>query len=62
MMILGPGPPKGDGNARYADSIRGALVAKYGGPGRSVRYAEALELCGYGCQPAPAELLALFPF
>ena len=36
-------------------------MARYGERGRSVRYAEAPELCEYGLQPTPDELQALFP-
>lgn len=56
-----------DGFAARAESIadrnRDALIQLYGKEkGKTVRYAEAFELCEYGSQPSPEELLLLFPF
>ena len=30
--------------------------------GKAVKCAEAFEICEYGTQPSPQELLAIFPF
>lgn len=43
------------------DAVRAALVARYGERGRSVKHAEAFELCEYGRQAARAELNEIFP-
>lgn len=49
--------------AATADRFRKELVARLGGErGRAVKYAEAFEVCEYGSQPSPDELLRLFPF
>jgi hypothetical protein len=49
-------------NAGVADKFRDRLVAAYGADrGRSVKYAEAFELCQYGRQAPPDELKRLFP-
>ena len=46
-----------------ADRYREALVRWYGeDQGKSVKYAEAFELCEYGRRASPAELRRLFPF
>jgi LmbE family N-acetylglucosaminyl deacetylase len=49
--------------AAQADNSRDAL-AKFYGPerARSVRYAQAFEICEYGRQPAQDELKQMFPF
>jgi N-acetylglucosamine malate deacetylase 1 len=49
--------------ANTANQYRPLLVKLYGEEkGRSVKYAEAFELCEYGRQPSPEELKRLFPF
>jgi LmbE family N-acetylglucosaminyl deacetylase len=49
-------------NAAVAEKHRDRLVALYGAErGRSVKYAEAFELCQYGRQPPAEELKKLFP-
>jgi LmbE family N-acetylglucosaminyl deacetylase len=49
--------------AGYANTYRDALVKFYGEQrGRSVRYAQAFEVCEYGRQPSPDELKRIFPF
>ncbi|HET9385216.1 MAG TPA: hypothetical protein VFO67_08720, partial [Gemmatimonadales bacterium] len=46
--------------ASTADRFRARLAARYGQ--RTVRYAEAFEICEYGRQPDEAEIRRLFPF
>jgi len=41
--------------------VRAALVARYGEKGRSVKHAEAFQLCEYGRQASKAELDEIFP-
>ena len=49
-------------SAAVADKYRAQLVALYGeARGRQVKYAEAVQLCQYGRQPAAEELKKLFP-
>jgi LmbE family N-acetylglucosaminyl deacetylase len=51
--------------ARYsgvADLYREQLLKRYGAKGKTVRYAEAFEICEYGRQPDEEELRKLFPF
>lgn len=51
--------------ARYgavANRYRDQLVKRYGSKGKSVKYAEAFEICEYGRQPAEEEIRRLFPF
>src|ERR1043166_9337447 len=49
--------------AGYANNYRDALVKFYGAEkGKSVRYAQAFEVCEYGRQPSEQELKQLFPF
>jgi LmbE family N-acetylglucosaminyl deacetylase len=49
--------------AAIADKYRDKLIELYGEqPGKSVKYAEAFEVCEYGRQPSPEELRELFPF
>ncbi|HKQ86732.1 MAG TPA: PIG-L family deacetylase [Candidatus Acidoferrales bacterium] len=43
------------------DAVRAALVARYGEKGRSVKHAEAFELCEYGRQATKSELDKIFP-
>ena len=46
-----------------ANRYREALVRLYGTDrGKTVRFAEAFELCEYGRRPSPADLKRLFPF
>ncbi len=46
-----------------ADRFRESLIQLYGEErGKTVKYAEAFELCEYGRRPTPAELKQLFPF
>jgi N-acetylglucosamine malate deacetylase 1 len=46
-----------------ADSNRELLLQRYGPEkGKSVRFAEAFEVCEYGSQPSQDELKKLFPF
>lgn len=52
----------GTRSGHYADMFRAQLAAKYGGTGRQVRWAEALERCEYGRQPDAEETARLFPF
>ena len=48
---------------READQFRDALVKFYGEErGKSVKYAEAFEICEYGRRPSLRELKTLFPF
>ena len=48
---------------RYAGTYRDALVKFYGeARGRTVRYAQAFEVCEYGRQPSRDELKQIFPF
>jgi N-acetylglucosamine malate deacetylase 1 len=50
-------------NAAVADAFRDELVKWYGQErGKTVRYAEAFEICEYGRQPSTEELKKLFPF
>ncbi len=50
-------------NAPIADRYRTRLIELMGEKaGKSVKYAEAFEICEYGTQPGPAELKVLFPF
>ena len=49
-------------NVAVADLYRDRLIAQYGAErGRSVKYAEAFELCEYGRQPPAEELKKMFP-
>jgi LmbE family N-acetylglucosaminyl deacetylase len=49
--------------AASANQYRDALVKHYGEQrGRSVRYAQAFEVCEYGRQPSGDELKRMFPF
>lgn len=49
--------------AQQAENYRGALNTFYGADkARSIRYAQAFEICEYGRQPSQAELKQLFPF
>jgi LmbE family N-acetylglucosaminyl deacetylase len=49
-------------NTAVADKYRNRLIELYGPEkGRSIKYAEAFELCQYGSQPTPEELKKLFP-
>ena len=49
--------------AGYADNYRDALVKFYGdAQARTVRYAQAFEVCEYGRQPTHDELKRMFPF
>ncbi len=43
------------------DAVRAALVERYGEKGRSVKHAEAFQLCEYGRQATKAELDQIFP-
>ena len=46
-----------------AQRFRAELIAELGeAEGKAVKYAEAFEVCEYGTQPSPLELLAIFPF
>ena len=46
-----------------ADRFRGELIAELGEEeGKAVKVAEAFEICEYGTQPSPQQLLAIFPF
>jgi hypothetical protein len=46
-----------------ADRFRPKLVELLGEErGKAVKYAESFEVCEYGTQPSPAELMKLFPF
>lgn len=46
-----------------ADRFRDALTRWYGDDrAKSIRYAEAFEICEYGRQPTPEEIRQLFPF
>jgi N-acetylglucosamine malate deacetylase 1 len=46
----------------YANSYRDALVKFYGAErGKSIRYAQAYEVCEYGRQPSEQELRQMFP-
>jgi LmbE family N-acetylglucosaminyl deacetylase len=48
--------------AAQANNYRDALVKFYGADrGRSIRYAQAFEVCEYGRQPSQEELKQLFP-
>ncbi|MCP5518395.1 MAG: PIG-L family deacetylase [Verrucomicrobiales bacterium] len=50
-------------NSTQADDYRDLLIRLYGETkGRTVRYAEAFEVCEYGRRPAEDELRRLFPF
>ena len=50
-------------NAAIADQFRDRLIELYGPEvGRSVKYAEAFEICEYGRQPTAEELRQIFPF
>lgn len=70
-------PPAGDVAARKAwlrerwerrqgaeaNKFRDALVKRYGEEkGKTVKFAEAFEICEYGRQPAEADIRKLFPF
>ena len=49
--------------AGYANTYRDALAKFYGAErAKTVRYAQAFEICEYGRQPSPAELKQMFPF
>ena len=49
-------------HAAVADQYRERLVALYGAErGRTVKYAEAFELCEYGRQAPAEELKKMFP-
>ena len=49
--------------AAGAEKHRDALVKYYGAErGRTVRYAQAFEICEYGRRPSPEELKQMFPF
>jgi LmbE family N-acetylglucosaminyl deacetylase len=53
----------GTRDAATAERFRDALAKRYGeDKGKSVKFAEAFEVCEYGTQPGPAELKRLFPF
>src|SRR5262249_43059496 len=53
----------GQMNAATADRFRDELAKWYGAEkGKSVRFAEAFEICEYGRQPSATELRTLFPF
>ncbi|MFN7937296.1 MAG: PIG-L family deacetylase [Bryobacteraceae bacterium] len=48
--------------ASAANQYRAALVKQYGEKGRSVKYAQAFEVCEYGRRPSAEELKRVFPF
>jgi hypothetical protein len=49
-------------NAGVANRFRDKLVEEYGPEaGKKVKFAEAFEICEYGRQPGPQELMRLFP-
>jgi hypothetical protein len=49
-------------NSSVADRFRDDLVRLYGPEkGKSVKFAEAFELCEYGRRPSPEELVKMFP-
>lgn len=49
-------------NSAVADKYRSRLIELYGPEkGKTIKYAEAFELCQYGSQPTPEELKKLFP-
>lgn len=48
--------------ANEANRFRSALVKWYGEAGKSVKFAEAFEICEYGRQPSADEIRKLFPF
>ena len=48
--------------ARTADTYRDTLVKFYGEAGRTIRHAQAFEICEYGSQPTQDQLRKLFPF
>jgi hypothetical protein len=49
--------------ASLADRFRPKLIELLGDEkGKAVKYAESFEICEYGSQPTPAELLRIFPF
>jgi N-acetylglucosamine malate deacetylase 1 len=51
-----------DRQSREADRYRAALQEIYGEEaGKTVKYAEAFEICEYGRRPSPEELKKLFP-
>ncbi|MDR3635298.1 MAG: PIG-L family deacetylase [Isosphaeraceae bacterium] len=53
----------GDRFSATAVRFRKELVERLGEEkGRAVKYAEAFEVCEYGSQPSPEELMRLFPF
>ena len=47
--------------ASVANDCREKLVELYGEAGKSVKYAEAFEICEYGRRPSKEEILKLFP-
>ena len=50
-------------HSREADRFRDSLTDLYGEErAKTVKYAEAFELCEYGRKPTAAELKQLFPF
>lgn len=50
-------------NGRIADLYRDTLIEWYGqDAGKTVKHAEAYQVCEYGRQPSKAELKKLFPF
>jgi LmbE family N-acetylglucosaminyl deacetylase len=52
-----------DRSGRLADRFRPKLIELLGAEkGKAVKYAESFEVCEYGTQPSPAELMHIFPF
>lgn len=50
-------------NGRIADQYRDSLIEWYGqDAGKTVKHAEAFQVCEYGHQPSKADLKRLFPF
>lgn len=50
-----------DRDADVANYYRDLLVQRYGEQGKTIKYAEAFELCQYGAQPSSEQLNELFP-
>lgn len=48
--------------AAWAEKWREKLIAKYGEPGKTAKYAEALEICEYGGRLTPEQLSSVFSF